>query len=169
MPARLIVAVALVATVACAGTKTERRYPRRPASCALKIYHSPLPEVTTWDDLGVVEVGCYLDESEVACLHRLRSEACHMGGDMIYNVPKRALRPLERAMVYRGMVAHTREPPAKPADAKSTEAQPADAGAGGAIVPLAPAAGSGGTIVPLPGATEGMGAPSSDGGVDAAM
>ena len=65
--------------------------------------------MTTWDDLGVVEVGCYLDESEVTCLQRLRAEACRMGGDMIYNVPKRALRPLERAMVYRGMVAHTRE------------------------------------------------------------
>ena len=169
MFARLTVAVAVVATVACAGTNSERRYPRRPASCALKIYHSPVPEVTLWDDLGVVEVGCYLDESEITCLHRLRSEACHMGGDMIYNVPKRALRPLERAMIYRGMVAHTREPVPKPGDAKSTEGPPADASAGGAIVPLAPAAGAGGSIVPLPGATEGMIAPSADGGVDAAI
>ena len=90
-----------------------------------------------------------------------------MGGDMIYNVPKRALRPLERAMVYRGMVAHTREPAAKPGDAKSTEAPPADAGAAGAIVPLTPS--GGGAIVPLPGATEGMIAPRPDGGVDAAI
>ena len=47
------------------------------------------------------EVGCYLDESEITCLGRLRTEACRMGGDIIYNVPKKALRPVERGMVYR--------------------------------------------------------------------
>ena len=92
-----------------------------------------------WDDIGPLEVGCYLDEGEVTCLHRLRTEACKMGGDMIYAVPKRALRPTERAMVYRGMVAHSRETPPKPDDDdKHSEAHPGDAGSG-PVIPLAPA------------------------------
>ena len=159
MPARLVAALALLAAVACAGSKSERRYPRRPPSCKLAIYHSPIPEVTLWDDIGVAEVGCYLDESEVACMHRLRVEACQMGGDMIYNVPKRALRPLERAMIYRGMVAHTREAPSKQDDTqasgKPSDARAADAGSG--------------PIVPLPLAPE-VGAPApTDGGGDTAI
>ena len=137
MSGRLVVVLALLAAVACAGPKPERKYPRRRPGCALTIYHTVMPELTTWDDLGVVEVGCYLDESEVICLHRLRAEACRMGGDIIYNVPKRALRPLERAMVYRGMVGHTREEPPRPAADKHTEAPPSDAGSG-PVIPLAP-------------------------------
>jgi hypothetical protein len=153
---RLVVALALLAGVSCAGTKSERRYPRRPPGCALTIYHSPIPDVTVWDDLGVAEVGCHLDESEVACLQRLRTDACRMGGDMIYNVPKRALRPLERAMIYRGMVAHTRDMPVKKADDKPADAPPADAGSG--------------PIVPLPlAAPEVMAPPPTDGGVDGAI
>ena len=123
MSARLVVALALLAAVTCAGTKPRAAVTRggRPG-CALTIYHTPMPEAVAWDDIGVLEVGCYLDESEVTCLHRLRTEACRMGGDMIYGVPKRALRPTERAMVYRGMVAHTREAPPKPDDDKHAEA-----------------------------------------------
>jgi hypothetical protein len=162
MVARLVVALALLSTLTCAGTKGERRYPRRPASCKLAIYNAPIPEAVAWDDIGVIEVGCYLDESEVTCLHRLRSEACRMGGDMVYGVPKRALRPTERAMVFRGMVAHTREAPPKqdddkPADDKHAEApHPADAGAS--------------PIVPLPlAAPEVMVAPRADGGTDGAI
>ena len=42
---------------------------------------------------------------------------------MIYAVPKRAFRPTERAMVYRGVVAHSRETPTqKQADDKHAEA-----------------------------------------------
>ena len=32
-----------------------------------------------------------------------------MGGDIVYNVPKKALRPVERGMIYRAQVAHTRD------------------------------------------------------------
>jgi hypothetical protein len=139
MFARLVVALAFSAVIACAASKRDPRYPRRAPGCPLAIYHTPTPQVMVWDDLGVAEVSCYLDESEITCLHRLRTEACRMGGDIIYNVPKRALRPHERGMVYRGRVAHTREPPPKPADDTHAEANahPADAGAGaGPIVPL---------------------------------
>ena len=157
MVARLAVALALLSALTCAGSKIARRYPRRPAGCKLAIYNAPIPEAVAWDDIGVIEVGCYLDDSEVTCLHRLRTEACRMGGDMVYGVPKRALRPTERAMVFRGMVAHTREAPPKQDDDKHAEApHPADAGAS--------------PIVPLPlAAPEVMAPPPNDGGVDGAI
>ena len=56
-----------------------------------------------------------------------------MGGDIVYNVPKKALRPMERGMVYRAMVAHTR-------DVKKADEAPAPVDAGsGAVEPLLPA------------------------------
>ena len=99
----------LLLSFACAsGSGAKRKYPPRRPGCALLVYHG-LPDVTGWDDVGVAEVGCYLDESEVACLHRLRTEACRMGGDIIYDVPKKVLRPTERGMLFRARVAHTVE------------------------------------------------------------
>jgi len=89
-----------------------------------------------WDDIGLLQVDCYLDESEVTCLNQLRTEACRMGGDIVYNVPRKALRPIERGMIYRAQVAHTRE--AKKADEAPAPAAP-DAGAA-PIEPLLPAA-----------------------------
>jgi len=73
-----------------------------------------------------------------------------MGGDIVYNVPKKALRPIERGMIYRAMVAHTRE--VKKAD--ETPA-PADAGSGAVepLLPTAPAA----AAAPKPAATDGGG------------
>jgi len=120
-----LVAVFAIA-LACSSKGRNPRYPRRAPGCPLTVYNG-LP-TGAWDDIGVVEVGCYLDESEIACLGRLRTEACRMGGDIIYNVPKRALRPLERGMIYRAMVAHSR-------DAKTHDEAPAahptgDAGSG---------------------------------------
>jgi hypothetical protein len=165
MFARLAVAVVLLSTLTCASSKSARRYPRRGPGCALHIYHTPMPEAVTWDDIGFLEVGCYLDEGESMCMHRLRSEACKMGGDMVYAVPKRAFRPTERAMVYRGMVAHSREV-AKQADDKTAEAPHPDAGAGGPIVPLTS---GGGPLVPLPAAAETTVAPPTDGGADGAI
>ena len=133
---RLLIALVAACSLAaaCSGPSgPEPRYPRRRAGCDLVVYNG-LP-TGAWNDIGVVEVGCYLDESEIACLGRLRTEACRMGGDIIYNVPKRALRPVERGMIYRAQVAHTR-------DAKKTDDGPApspDAGSG-PIEPLPSAA-----------------------------
>jgi hypothetical protein len=158
MVARLVVALVFLATLftlTCAGTSSGRRYPRRSPGCRLAVFHSPMPEAVTWDDIGFLEVGCTLDEGETTCMQRLRSEACKMGGDMIYAVPKRAFRPTERALVYRGMVAHSREVP-RQADDKPAEVPEADAGAGGPIVPLPPA-------------TEGVVVAPADGGADGAM
>src|SRR5262245_60308728 len=122
---------------ACSGSGARNpKYPRRRPGCDLTLYRG-LP-AGAWDDIGLAEVGCYLDESEIACLGRLRTEACRMGGDIIYNVPKSALRPIERGMVYRAMVAHTR-------DAKTHDEAPA--------APESPDAGAG-TIMLLPKASE---------------
>jgi hypothetical protein len=142
----LVFAFALAA--ACSGSSHSAKYPRRAPGCPLEMYNG-LPQLKLWDDIGPVEVGCYLDESEVACLSRLRTEACRMGGDIVYNVPKKALRPIERGMIYRAMVAHTRE--AKKAD--ETPA-PVDAGSGAVepLLPTAPAA-----AAPKPAATDGGG------------
>jgi len=120
------------------------KYPARAPGCKIALFHTPTPTVPSgWDDLGVAEVGCYLDDGENQCLQKLRAEACRMGGDVIYNVPKKPLRPEERAMVFRGTVAHTRptekekqvarepEPPAEtgPVVPLSTPAATADGGA----------------------------------------
>ena len=143
-------ALALTA-VACSGSSGGNpRYPRRPPGCALQMSNG-LPEVKVYDDIGMVQVDCYLDESEVVCLSRLRTEACRMGGDLVYNVPKKALRPVERGMVYRAQVAHTRE--AKKQDDASVPSETST----GPVEPLltAPA------VVPTP---ADRGAPSRDGG-----
>ena len=63
------------------------------------------------DDLGVAHVDCYLDVGAVQCLKKLRMEACRMGGDLIYDVPKKPLRPTDQGMVYTGHVAHTKLKP----------------------------------------------------------
>ncbi len=123
---RSLLALALVA--ACSGSSRDPRYPRRPPGCALAVHHG-LPDVPVWDDIGVARVDCYLDESEIACLGRLHTEACRMGGDILYDVPAKASRPVERGMVYRAKVAHTR------GAQKKEEGPPADAGSG-PIVPL---------------------------------
>jgi hypothetical protein len=129
-----LVAVFAIA-VACSSKGGSPRFPRRAPGCPLTVYNG-LP-AGAWDDIGVVEVGCYLDESEIACLGRLRTEACRMGGDIIYNVPKRALRPLERGMIYRAMVAHSRD--AKTHD-EPHDAAPAAPDAGSAPIMLLPKA-----------------------------
>ena len=132
MSGRRFFALAFV-VAACSGSPArDPRYPRRAPGCALSV-HRGLPDVPVWDDLGVAKVDCYLDESEIACLGRLRTEACRMGGDILYNVPARASRPTERGMIYRAQVAHTR------AARKKDEGPAPDAG-NGAIVPLPRAA-----------------------------
>lgn len=125
---RSLLALALVTAAACSGSSRDPRYPRRPPGCALSIHHG-LPDVPAWDDLGVARVDCYLDESEIACLGRLRAEACRMGGDILYDVPAKAMRPVERGMVYRAKVAHTR-------GAKKKDDGPAPESASGPVVPL---------------------------------
>ena len=104
------------ATGSSTDAKAGPRYPRRRPGCALDVFYTPTPGVPAWDDIGVAQVGCHLDEGEIACLHRLRVEACRMGGDILYDMPRRAARPGEREMVMRARVAHTRAAPGEKPD-----------------------------------------------------
>jgi len=107
----LAVAAALAAvTVTCATSRNPNaaKYPPRGRRCHVSVYDTPAPGVKEWDDLGMARVECPLDVGRVQCMARLREEACRMGGDLLYDVPRRGSRPGEQAMVFMGHVAHTR-------------------------------------------------------------
>ena len=108
-------ATAVLLTVACAAAGP-RKYPARPPSCKLAVYESPAPPVAAWDDLGVVEVGCHINTAQPQCWDRLRAEVCRLGGDIMYNVPRRPLRPKDEVVVWRVQVAHTRSSAKKEAE-----------------------------------------------------
>ncbi len=89
-------------------TASQGRYPRRASGCELAIYYTAVPGVPAWDDLGVAEAACHINDPVAECLRRLRSEACQLGGDILYNVPRQPLRPRDQVLVYRAQVAHSR-------------------------------------------------------------
>jgi hypothetical protein len=94
----------------CARTQNPNaaKYPPRGRRCSVHVYNAPFPGVKEWDDLGIARVECPLDMGRVQCLAQLRERACQMGGDLLYDVPKRGARPGEQAMVFVGHVAHTK-------------------------------------------------------------
>lgn len=151
----------LVAACASRSPGEGPRYPPRRPGCALSIFHGELPEVVAWDDIGKIEITCHIDDTEVTCLNRLRAEACRMGGDMIYRLPRKPWSPPDQTMGYtmgfRGIVAHRRGPPAKDGGRPPAPAEEAP--------PPATAEEAAGPVVPL----TGPGAPplsTADGGVD---
>jgi hypothetical protein len=95
------------------GGSASARYPRRPPGCELAVYHTAVPGLAAWDDLGVAEAVCNIGIPVAECLRMLRAEACRMGGDVLYNVPYKPFRPRDQVMQFRGQVAHTRQPGAK--------------------------------------------------------
>jgi hypothetical protein len=107
----LAIAVPLALSATCATAPPNPnagKYPPRPSGCKIRVFHTPAPDVKEWDDLGVAHVDCYLDVGNVQCLQKLKMEACRLGGDMVYDVPKKPLRPTDQGMVYTGHVAHTK-------------------------------------------------------------
>jgi hypothetical protein len=108
----LPLALALAIPLSCATRSPNpnaAKYPRRGGNCKIRVFYTPVPDVKEWDDLGMARVECQLDVGGVQCLRRLREEACRMGGDLLYDVPKKPLRPTEQGMAYAGHVAHTKE------------------------------------------------------------
>jgi hypothetical protein len=106
----LLIALPLLAT--CATTPASpnaAKYPPRGNGCHVRVFYGPTPGVKAWDDLGVANVDCPLDVGAAQCLGRLRAAACRMGGDLLFDVPKKPLRPTEQGMSYRGQVAHTQQ------------------------------------------------------------
>jgi hypothetical protein len=138
-------ALAVVAlTCATTSNPNAAKYPPRGRGCSVRIFNGPVPGVKEWDDLGIARVDCPLDLGRVQCRQRLREEACRMGGDLLYDVPKKPARPSEQGMVYIGHVAHT-----KAGDAAVQEPSPDADDESGAVAgfdntspvePLAPAA-----------------------------
>jgi hypothetical protein len=113
------------------------------------MFGSPTPTgIATWDDLGVAEVACHINTSTAECMSRLRAEACRLGGDILYNIPTRPLRPRDELVVYRAQVAHTRTATAKQESKKADEPAP----------PAEPEATSSNPIQPLPHAPADAGA-----------
>jgi len=123
-----------------AGAAATVKYPRRKPGCKVAIYHGSTPGVKEWDDIGVAEIGCDLENSRAQCLAQLQAEACRMGGDIMYDVPTKPGRPQERAMIYRARVAHTRMPEVKEKPAvKAGEEPPPPATpeeSAGPVIPL---------------------------------
>lgn len=152
----------LAAACAGPGSGAGPRYPPRRPGCALSIFHGEMPAGVAWDDIGKVEIVCHIDDTEGTCLNRLRAEACRMGGDIVYRLPRKPWSPPDQTMGYtmgyRGMVAHRRGPAAK--DLGKPPAAPEDA------PPPATPEEAAGPVVPL----TGPGAPppvaTGDGGVD---
>jgi hypothetical protein len=137
--------VAFLATCATTSNPNAAKYPPRPAGCKIRVFHGP-PDVKEWDDLGVAHVDCYLDVGRVQCLKKLKMEACHLGGDLLYDVPNKPLRPTEQGMVYTGHVAHTKATSDAGGAGPGEENEP-DGGAsadeakvekGGPVEPIAP-------------------------------
>ncbi len=162
--------MALAAPATCATTPASpnaAKYPPRPNGCTVRVFYSPFPGVKEWDDLGMAHVECPLDVGAQHCLRKLRMEACRMGGDLLYDVPKKALRPSEQGMVYQGHVAHTRvrsdEPGADPALEEKDDQSPADAGPVQPIEPIEPA-GRESSASPAPDASPSDGGASLDAG-----
>ena len=142
----LALAVALAVTISCATTSNPNaaKYPPRPGGCKIRVFHTPAPDVKEWDDLGVAHVDCPLDVGTVQCLRKLRMDACRMGGDILYDVPKKPLRPTEQGMVYTGHVAHTKERPEDAAkdnaEAGTGELEQQEAESSGPVQPIEPIA-----------------------------
>jgi hypothetical protein len=141
----LALPLALVATCATTSNPNAGKYPPRSGGCKLRVFHG-LPDVKEWDDLGIAHADCQLDLGRVQCLQRLKTEACRMGGDILYDVPPKPLRPTDQGMVYTGHVAHTKattDGGQGQGQGKDEEATGADESAfdnSGPVEPLAPAA-----------------------------
>jgi hypothetical protein len=134
----------LLAAAGCAGPSGQAplaaKYPHRSAGCEIALYHTAVPGVAAWDDLGVAEVSCHVNTPITQCLQMLKAEACRLGGDLIYNVPRMPLRPQDQVVLFRGQVAHTL--PGKPLKSETDGAD---------LPPPASKEESAGPVVPLTG------------------
>jgi hypothetical protein len=94
----------------CASTQNPNaaKYPPRGRRCKVHVYTGSTPGVKDWDDLGIARVECPLDVGRRQCMGQLIEQACRMGGDLLYDMPKKGQRPGEQALVYQGHVAHTK-------------------------------------------------------------
>jgi hypothetical protein len=159
----LVVLVALGVTCATGPRPPEAKYPPRHPGCGLHLVYADLPDVPGgWDDIGKLEITCHIDDSERTCFNKMRNEACRMGGNIVYRLPRRVWRPSEYSIGYRAMVAHSRV---------STGAATTGSPAGEELPPPATEEEAAGPVVPLtgpgaPGAAVAAPASADAGGTD---
>lgn len=148
----LAIPIAAGLLVACATrSPLAVKYPPLRPSCPLSIYHTDLPQVQDWDDLGKVEVICHIDDTDKTCFNRLHAEACRMGGDIIYHLPTKPWRPKEEALGYRALVAHRRAPQEKDAGPPNVDPMmPPPASPEESAGPVVPLTGPGALPLELP-------------------
>jgi hypothetical protein len=103
----------------CGGSapKTDPRYPPRPEGCDVKIYNTRTVDVPI-DTIGHADAICATDLAIEQCILELKNQACKLGGDLVYDVPRDPLTPTPDKIQFKGRVAHTRAagiaPPAPP-------------------------------------------------------
>jgi len=119
---------------AARGAARNPQYPPRAPGCKLAMTGASTPGVAAWDDLGVAEVPCHISTAIAQCMSQLRAQACRMGGDLLYNIPARPLRPRDEILLFRGQVAHTRAGDAGAAKKEKADEEPAPDN--GPVVPI---------------------------------
>jgi hypothetical protein len=136
--------VLLVAACAGRAGSPDVKYPPRRPRCGLHLVYADLPDLPGgWDDIGKLEIVCHIDDSERTCFNKMRTEACRMGGDIVYHLPRKTWRPSEYSIGYRGMVAHSRTTAPGKITAAADEDMPASATAEEAAGPVVPLTGPG--------------------------
>jgi hypothetical protein len=125
----------LLAGCAARGMAPNPKYPPRPAGCKLAVIFDATPPVP-WDDLGVAEVACHINTGQPQCIGQLRTQACRMGGDILYDVPRSPLRPRDEVLLFRGHVAHSRAPDAGAKSAKPQDKEEEPPPESGPVVPI---------------------------------
>jgi hypothetical protein len=99
---------ALLLLAACGSTaKTDPRYPPRPEGCDVKVYNTRAVDVP-FDNIGHADAICGSDIGVDSCMAELKNQACKLGGDLVYDVPRDPLTPTPDKIQFTGRVAHTR-------------------------------------------------------------
>lgn len=101
---------------ACGGApKNDPRYPPRPDGCDVKVFYTRAVNLKL-DNIGHADAICGNDIGVDQCLSELKNQACKLGGDVVYDVPRDPLTPSPDKIELTGRVAHTRAAPAPAAN-----------------------------------------------------
>lgn len=95
-----------VALVACGSPPKEpAKYPPRPEGCEIAVYEGTPPTAT--ENIGSVSATCGDDISDADCERTLKDEACKLGADVVWGVPRQPTMELGKKRLS-GRAAHTK-------------------------------------------------------------
>lgn len=96
-----------VFAVACGGSSTEGKFPKREAGCDVALFRAgAMPPKS--ENIGTVSAICSLETtSDAECIRELQDQACRLGGDIVWAVPEKP-SVVDGKNRYTGRVAHTR-------------------------------------------------------------